>query len=235
MILTTSITQQYLEKSKPFFESTVKNFPGKRICFCIGFITDIEGWETVEVPTLEINWQPANRKEYYSLQHGEFTKYYNFEATDVVLFCDSDMILQRKWDMDIKFEPGTFYVSQSSFPPTPLKQVVDNLGGNIEVIKKYDIGDETEFCAAFMIASVESWKILYNRVKINRSFLNNFIHHAAWQLLINYLVQATFKYYIVPPRICSADWYNGSPASYSGDYLVVEREVVYFNHTKFNR
>ncbi len=240
MILSTSITQSYLEKSLPFFESTVKHFDGKRICFCIGFETEIKGWETVNVhiESLQINWQPVNRKEYYSLQHGEFTRHYNFNPDDVIMFCDSDMVLQKDWDLKLNIEPGSFFVTNGSFPPTTLRSVISNLGCSnpVEVATKYSIEiDETEFCACFMIASAESWRLLFNRVKINKSSLNYFTHHAAWQLLINILVKATFKLEILPPTVCCADWYSGTPANYVGDALMVGSKVVYFDHTKFKK
>ena len=189
MILATSITQPFLLRSQPFFESTVKHFDGKRICFCIGFNCEIKGWETVEVPinSLSITWQPANRKDYYCLQHGEFTKFYKFDPTEVIAFCDSDMVLQRDWDLKLNVEPSSFYVTNSSFPPTTLRDVISNIGctNPAEVVNKYMIGiDEREFCTCILIANADAWRMLYNRVKINKGFLNYFNHHATWQLLI---------------------------------------------------
>lgn len=240
MILATSITEPYLIKSKTFFESAVKYFEGKRICFCIGFKTEIEGWEIVTVPieSLQINWQPVNRKDYHSLQHGEFIKHYNFDPEDVIIFCDSDMVLQKDWDVKLNIEACSFYVTNGSFPATTLRSVISNIGCSnpVEVATKYSIEiDEVEFCTCFMIASADSWRLLYNRVRINKGFLNYFNHHATWQLLINILVKATFKLEILPPTICCADWYSGTPANCLGDTLLVGSRVVYFNHTKFKK
>jgi hypothetical protein len=238
MIIATSITEPYLEKSRPFFESVNKYFIGKRICFTIGFTTEIEGWETVTVPieALACQWQPQNRKDFYCLQHGEFVNFYPFKEDDTIMFCDSDMILQREWDVKINFDKDSFYVTQCSFPPTTLWNVVDNLGGTREVINKYSIGeDEKEFCTCLLIANAAAWRVLKNRARINKEFLYHFKHHAALQLLINMFVLATFKLEILPYKICCADWYTGTPANYVGDSLFHGRELVYFDHTKFNK
>jgi hypothetical protein len=240
LTLATSITQPYLERSKPFFESAVKYWPGDKICFCIGFTCEIEGWNTVIVPedSLQFDWRPINRKNYYSLQHGEFIDHYKFDPNEIIVFCDSDMLLQRKWDVKLNIEPGGFFVTNSSFPATTLRNVISNIGCSdpIGVAIKYDIGvTETEFCTCFMIASATDWRLLFSRVKINRSFMNYFNHHAAWQLLLNVLVPVTFKMEVLPPTICCADWYSGSPANYVYDTLMVGSKVVYFDHHKFKK
>lgn len=239
MILATSITKSYLDKSKPFFDSAVKHFHGTRICFCIGFSCEIKGWETVNVPieSLQINWQPYNRNNYHSLQHGEFTRHYIFNPKEIIIFCDSDMVMQKDfyyYDID---NLSTFCVTDSSFPPTKIYNVIENLKCSYPdlVMRGYGIGyDETESCACFMIANIESWKLLYKRVYANKSFLKHFRHHAAWQLLISILIKATFDYEVLKPVICCADWYTGSPAKYVGDKLMIDGKEVYFNHTKFN-
>lgn len=224
MILATSITEPYLEKSELFFSSAVKHFKGVRICFCIGFKTKIPGWKCVEVPLpLACNWQPTNRVDYGCLQHGEFVKYYRFKDSDIVLFTDSDMVLQRDFDFNYT---GGFCVTNSSFPPTKLTEVSSNIGGPGYV------NDKNEFCTGFIIASVKLWKELYKEVYKNIMFLNHYNHHAAWQLLINIIVADRFKYIVLPPVYCCADWYTGTQAS--GRPLMVDDEVVYFNHTKFN-
>ena len=239
MIIATSITQPYLEKSKPFFESVVKHFNGKRICFCIGFNCEIEGWETVNVPieSLQIKWQPSNRDGYYSLQHGEFTRHYDFKPDDVIMFCDSDMVLQRYW-VGLRTYPSTFYLTNSSFPPTYICNVIENIGCTYPdlIMREYDIDyKETELCTCFMIADIKSWKLLYKRVKIRKGFLRHFNHHATWQLLISILIKATFNHEVLSPVICCADWYSGTPAKYVGDKLTIGGTDVYFNHTKFKK
>jgi len=227
MILATSITESYLQKSKPFFASGVKYFIGKRICFCIGFNCTIEGWETVNVPLpLKCNWQPTNRENYHSLQHGEFINHYNFSDDDMVCFCDSDMVLQRPFDVD--FVGNGFYVTRSSFPATHLNDVSKNLGYNDKI-------DGYEFCTCIIVAKVYLWRELFSKVVRNyKPFLHNYNHHAAWQLLINKLIINHLPYSIVPSVYCCAHWYSGTPAKYVGGKLMIKNEVVYFNHTKFN-
>jgi hypothetical protein len=243
MIIATSITQPYLEKSQPFFDSVNKNFKGKKICFCIGFYTQIEGWETIEVKIdqLSIKWQPKNRENYYSLQHGEFVKFYDFKDNDIVYFVDSDMVLQR--ELPHKFHTYTsneFYVSRSSFPPTLLRDVLMHIGSEKltrgEFCRKYSIDIEEEFCAALLIGSIKMWKRLYWSIeKIADEFLENFSHHAAWQLLINVAITKLFQYDVMSPLMQNAEWYSGTEAVVEKDQLKYNGQVVYFNHTKFNR
>lgn len=224
MILATSITPAYLEKSKPFFDSVNKYFDGKKICFTIGFKTDIEGWETVEAEP-ECKWTPENRKDYGCLQHGEFIKHYPFLDSDQVLFCDSDMILQREFKTNFKLEG--FIVSDCSFPAQTLQEASENLG------KKYS-GQGKEFCTCWMLATAKDWKELFNKVRANYGFLNDYTHHAAWQLLINRIANKAFNVFRIDPVFCTADWYKGSEAVYEEGILKVKGETVFFNHHKFN-
>lgn len=240
MIIATSITESYLERSKPFFESVNKHFTGKKICFCLGFQVDIEGWETVLVPIsdLRCTWQPKNRKSYYSLQHGEFMDHYEFDYDEDILFIDSDMILQRPFNLNFDFDEAQFFVTDSSFPATTLIEVIKNLDGMDQdnFIERYGIDDsETEFCAGWMCAKARDWQILYNLcLREYEGFLSYFSHHAAWQLLINFMIINYFRVRIVNSLIQNADWYSGTAAKNVDDVLKIGDNTVYFNHTKFN-
>lgn len=242
MIIATSITEEYLEKSKPFFESANKHFEGEKICFCIGFICQIEGWDVVYVPIegLKCKWQPKNRKNYYSLQHGEFVEWYNFKDNETILFVDSDMILQRPFDIALDFKETDFYTTDSSFPATLLQDAAINLNvkAPIDFFDKFNItsdSSEEEFCAAWMTASVKNWKKLFKLTKSNYlEFLSYFEHHAAWQLLINYTIINYFRYKKLAPNIQNAIWYSGTSAQIKNDTLFYQDKTVYFNHTKFN-
>lgn len=251
MIIATSITESYLEKSKPFFDSVVQNFEGRRICFTIGFETTIEGWECIKAGQPNFNWRPTNRENYASLQHGEFVKYLpgDINPDDLILFLDSDMILQRKWDLQFNSTRG-ITVTSSSWPLNTLQQVVTNLGikgaAKKKLCKQYNIHkDFKEFCACFIIATLDSWENIYKHCKANYSLLDNFTHHAAHQLLINVVVLNNFpKVFLLPDFVVNASWYKGTKAT--GNPLSVEvdasteqedikkLEPVYFNHTKFN-
>ena len=242
MIIATSITSDYFRKSISFFDSVNKHFKGKKICFCIDFDAEVEGWEMIYVDSKTINcrWQPENRKNYYSLQHGEFVKYYPFDSKDLVIFVDSDMVLQRDFQTELEDWSNNFLVTNSSFPPTLLSDVVVNLSDDANEVDRffnnYIIANEKEFCAAFIIANVSSWRRLYQDILVcYKDFLSHFKHHAAWQLLINYVIIKYHNYKILPPLIQNAEWYSGTEAKVIDDQLVWKDEVVYFNHTKFNR
>lgn len=243
MIIATSITESYLEKSKPFFESVNKNFKGKKICFTLGFIILIDGWETIHVPLdkIKCQWQPRNRDNYYSLQHGEFVDWYNFKDEDQVLFLDSDMILQRPIDDLTLTSKGTFFITDSSFPSAKIKDVIQypeyDFKGNLEKFcEEYHIDDNTkEFCAAFMYANVKAWRGLYAIVKsIHLYFLPHFAHHAAWQTLINIVILNHFPYIRLNPIVCNATWYSGTKVVRRDNKLMYQNSMVYFVHTKFN-
>lgn len=243
MIIATSITHDYFSNSLSFFDSVNKHFTGKKICFCIGFHADFEGWEMIYVPEVSLECKipgfPGNRDNYYSLQHGEFVNHYKFEYDDQIMFIDSDMILQRDFKTDLKF-PNKFLVTNSSFPPTRIKDVVNNLGCKIDLdtfLNQYGLtGDEEEFCAALLVASAREWIGLYRKIKIAyKSFLSDFTHHAAWQLFINIMIKEYCDYQVIGPVLQNAEWYSGTEAYVKDDQLMWKDEVVYFNHTKFNR
>lgn len=241
MIIATSITSDYLEKSQPFFDSVNKNFIGKKICFCIGFKAEYEGWEMiyVDIDTLQCKWQPENRKNYYSLQHGEFTRFYKFDDNDQIMFVDSDMILQRKFESSILLV-SKFIVTNSSFPPTKIEDVSVNLNCKLskeDFINKHQLTiNDNEFCAALLIASAKEWDKLFREVRlVYKDFLEDFTHHAAWQLLINIVIIKCHRHEISSPMLQNAEWYSGTEAKVIDDVLMWKDEVVYFNHTKFNR
>lgn len=242
MIIATSVTSDYFRKSLPFFDSVNKHFGGKKICFCIDFHAEFEGWEMIYVDSKTINcqWQPTNRENYYSLQHGEFVKYYPFEVKDLIAFVDSDMILQRDFKTKMEEWDSNFLVTNSSFPPTLLSDAVVNISDDENQVgrffKNYTITNEKEFCAAFIIGSTNSWSRLYHDVLVSyKDFLSHFNHHAAWQLLINYVIIKHHNYKVIPPLIQNAEWYNCPDTKVVDDVLMWKDEVVYFNHTKFNR
>lgn len=246
MILATSITQSHLDKSQPYFQSAIKYFTGRKICFTINFTCQIEGWETIQVKP-ECKWRPTNRDNYYSLQHGEFIKYLNVEPDEVILFTDSDIILQRPFDLDFP-DSNAVFVTQCSFPQLKLFEVVRNLKCSKRPDKffaKYHVFSQREFCACFIMAKASTWKAMYNEAVKIYDMLNNFKHHAAWQLLINIVVYNDFNCYLLPSFVCNASWYDGTSAISKDGILyemsegvkdgepVMNSEVVYFNHTKF--
>jgi hypothetical protein len=103
-----------------------------------------------------------------------------------------------------------------------------------------------EFCAGFMIATLDSWEDIYREARKLYPLLDNFTHHAAWQLLINLAVINCKRAYVIPEHICNASWYSGTRAVIQDDKLQVEVDVstneetkyrvepVYFNHSKFD-
>lgn len=257
MTLLTSITESYLQKSQPFFESTVKYWPGRRICFTIGFAATIEGWETIQVEPKH-TWRPKNRKDYYSLQHGEFTEHIKFDPHEMLCFVDSDMILQRQWDIQCPATDAVI-VTQCSWPQLRLMEVVKNLKckrRGDKFLEKYKCSIQKEFCACFIAAKAYIWNGIYHQAKLLYPMLKDFDHHAAWQLLLNTAISNTFKVVICPEHFVNAEWYNGTNAKAKDGQLFVDvignrpdeaseddeqqsnsvlvNELVYFNHYKFN-
>lgn len=240
MVIATSITKSYLDRSQPFFESVNKHFTGRKVCFTIGFITTIEGWECIETPLPECKWQPTNRKEYYSLQHGEWIKYIELADDEMILFCDSDMVLQRPFDLEF---PVTHKigVTRCVHPAIPLLQVSKNIHCKLsekQLFTKFKefqhLYRKGEFCACFIVASFASWKLIYKLCKQNYFILNWFTHHAAWQFLINCSLFGTMRGFVLPEYVVNASWYEGMGAVDKDGVLMYRDEVVYFNHTKFN-
>lgn len=252
MIILTSITSAYLQKSEPFFESCNKFWPDRKICFTIGFMASIDGWETIQTQWPEYPWTPANRQDYGSLQHGEFVKYLpdDIEPDDMMLFIDSDMVLQKPWDLVFPSMKGV-QVTACSWPMQSLQQVVSNLG--VKGVRKKRLLDKyviipryMEFCTGFLIATLDSWEDIYRESKRLYPLLDNFKHHAAWQLLINLAILNSRRAFVIPDHVCNALWYTGTRAVSVDGKLMIEVDVstvektaykvepVYFNHTKFN-
>lgn len=260
MTIATSITQSYLECSQPFFTSVAEHFDGRRICFTIGFETTIEGWQCIKTEPSECAWQPTNRDGYGSLQHGEFIKYLPQPVTipgndspddigpdEMILFVDSDMVLQREWDV-LGSSTRAVGVTACSWPQQTLWKVMDNLGTmklRKKMAKEYMIHEKSvEFCAGFILASLDQWENIYRGCKKMYPFLDNFKHHAAWQLLINIVIlNSCPSVKLLPEHICNATWYTGTRAkddplsvvitAKQNDETIVSNEVVYFKHTKF--
>jgi hypothetical protein len=212
----------------------------------MGFEAEIEGWEVISVSIEKLDCKiegfPKNREEFLTLQYGEFTKYYDFNDNELVAFIDSDMILQREFTLGFDYGINNkFLVTNSSFPPTKLKDVIKNLGCKIPVesiINRYGItGEEGEFCSGFLVARVGAWKELFNSIKtVLPVFFDDFEHHAAWQLIVNMaiLIDDKLDYITLNPIICNADWYSGTKAIKEDGVLMYNGDKVYFNHSKFN-
>lgn len=234
MILCTSITQSYLERSKPFFESAVKFIDCQKVCFTINFDCNIPGWHTLRVDYTP-EWSPTNRDNYASLQHGLFIKHLECDAKEMILFCDSDMILQRQFP-DIAYR-NEICVTECSFPALKLHQAIDNIKGN--PLAKQGVVNRDEFCAAWICMSAENWKLFYSHVERNIAYLSYFTHHAAWQVFIN-VIALNFSLCRLPDNICNAVWYEGTRAVQEGGMLMIHDQLrsnapVYFNHNKFNK
>lgn len=256
IILTTQLTYNYYEKTKPLFDCIKHNWHDWHGLFYpifIGFKSGYVGYpfyaDIKNVKTYRKDY-PLNRKNYVCLQAGEFLDFIPnrlIDDDDVIIQIDSDVIMQRPFTKEelsnIIPEENQIISVLSSNPPPTLEKVSDyacfhkklgplamkNIWGN-------DWQDKTEFTGSILIARKSTFKKLRDYyVSGFDDLTKTFDHHAAGQWFINYLGYKHFDVRIIDSIYQCADWYQTFNTSEKNGKLTINDKTVIFNHTKYNK
>lgn len=199
----TAITENYVEKAIPFFDSLKKYFTKKYHVFCVDFEIKNELRKKYEdiIEFLKIDsfgFKAINCN--FCLQDGSFLSheiFKDFDSEDIIVFTDSDMILQREITNDefalfenIKELDFTFNYNKTKedmlveeglrlWP----KQNKEYLIQSFPDYEKYNL-----FGTAFMGMQFKTYKHIYNLyVYYYPKIVLIFGHYARQQWLISYI------------------------------------------------
>lgn len=251
IILTTQLTKNYYEKTKPLFDSIKQNWDGLFYPVFIGFKPETHSLyaDIEKVKTYRKDY-PINRKNYVCLQAGEFLDFIPdalINDDDVIIQIDSDIIMQRSFTAkELKqIIPGkNEIISVLSSKPTPTLHTVSdyecfhkkNSDKKIKELWGINWQHKKEFTGSILIARKSTFKRLRNLYVENFDKLTEtFDHHAAGQWLINYLAYKYFKVKIISSVFQCADWYQTFNTGEKNGKLTFNGKTVIFNHTKYNK
>jgi len=241
-IITTQVTENYYEKTRPLFNSVNKYWKGR---FVVGFIdfepTDYTGeyylMKKEDIFTYRTDY-PKNRKDFVCPQGGEFIDYLDCKDDDVILQIDADTIMQREITEDelrelIPKEDEIISVMPAN-PQQTLYKVAENLKfDNLEQFKYLEIFDE--FAGSILIGNKKTFEKLRDNIisewgeliKVNS-------HHAGIQWLISKIVHEKLKLKLIDNVYQCGNWYIKFNTSVFGHKLYLDDKIVIFNHTQFN-
>jgi len=241
-IITTQVTENYYEKTKPLFKSVNKYWKGRFVVGFIDFIpTDYVGeyylMRRKDIATYRTDY-PKNREDFVCPQGGEFIDYLNCNDDDVILQIDADTIMQREMTADelsnLIPEEGEMVSLYCANPPLSLYKVTQNLGfknpEDYKYLEKYN-----EFTGSILIANkktfiklrdliISEWE---DMIKVNS-------HHAGIQWLISKVTHENLKIRILNNIYQCGNWYQYFNTSVYNYKLYLDGKVVVFNHTQFN-
>jgi hypothetical protein len=243
-IITTQMTEHYYEISKPLFKSLKNNWNYR---FIIGFIDfepkNYDGeyylMKKSDVKTYRTNF-PENRINYVCPQAGEFIDYIpNISDNTIVIQIDSDTLMQRSFTenelSEIIPKDDQILSVYGANPPTNLYDVAKHNLSFKDPDKYIELNKYPEFTASIIIANKKTF------IKLRDFYINEFDelisqcqHHAGGQWLINKIAYREFDVKILNSKFQCAEWYRTFNTIKTVDKkLLLEDEVVIFNHTKY--
>lgn len=249
MILTTQVTADYYEKAKPLFESIAVYWPYRFVLGCIDFDPeDYDGEKFIvnrtDIKSYRENF-PSNRKNFITMQNGEFAEHIACDEDDIICCIDADTIIQRTITYQelciivASLDTHDLISTRSACPPLTLHSALQNLGCKLKesALQKFfgtSWQESYEFTTSLLIARKSFFRWMaekYNEHFDDMTMATN--HHAGVQWLASYVCRKK-KVFILPPTYQCASWYSTFPTSISKGKLMIGDQTVLFNHTKFN-
>ncbi len=251
------VDKSYFNRSQKFFKSLNKNSKFNNFIICVGFkpkkkITkeyqNIEFFymDENQVKTVKEGW-PLDRKKYVCLESGEFLDLLDINTNDIIIFTDSDMIMQRQitrkeQELLENLKDNEVAMVYDCFPPGDLIESFNNIKKwsfkTINESRKIFDGDwsKMETCQCGLVAAkLKAWKV------IREQYVNNFDnmtkvfgHHAAGQWVLTWTVNKFLKVRILPEDFHNGHWLSGTNAKFENNRLLLNGTVVLFAHTKFS-
>lgn len=246
--IATSVNESYFEgHSKAWIDSVLKNKPEGVECtmFQVGFHKEIEGVNCIPVDVKNSTYSKhptvKNRSNYICLESGEFVQFMDCQDDDIVILSDFDVVLQRQFweeEKNLLNDLGEF-----EFGLTPDNYVNSTLGnasadGYLGIRKIFDDVQDNwmVYNAGIQVARISAWKKLFEEWKPLIGLVHSKCsHHAAGQMLFNYIVNKNGMVKRFPDTFHNASWFDNTPSYYKNDQLYVGEDLVLFNHHKWIR
>lgn len=241
-ILTTQITENYYQGTKPLINSIKKYWRGR---FVIGFIdfipTDFYGeyylMKKSDIYTYRDDY-PKNRESFICPQGGEFIEFLECNDNDIIIEIDADTIMQREMTdselAELVPEENEIISVYSANPPTNLYDVAVNLKFKNSEQFKY-LENLNEFTGSILVANKKTF-IKLRDIIISEwdEFIKINSHHAGIQWIISKITHENLKLKLVDNTYQCGIWYIAFNTKIFNYKLYFNDVVVIFNHTKFN-
>lgn len=248
-IVCTAITENFIDRAKRLFDtfSIIQTEGYERVVITLDFIASKELKE--QYPYIEF-------KEQYSdlikdelthikcLQHGAFTDVLELDDSDIVLFCDADIKIERDFlesenELISNLKSNDVIANYNNLSGMLLRDEITKLSITIpfEQIKEIiDIEDfENSICynTGFVVANFETWKRLRCMYKPILKKIDKYIQHYAKQQWIMSLVMNKYFNPIIAPQTLHSHCHHDSMRNiltYIDEKLNYNYRVVMFNH-----
>ena len=246
-----SITAGYWpRKTSNWLDSVLANKPEgwEVILFCIDFVPDIQrdGLHVVIVREADVaTYTPGwcdDRAYYVCLEGGEFIDLFDFQDTDLVIFSNVDITLQREFTAEeLEWIHGLpedqMAMQYDAFPPRPIYDpdyitspevwAICNEGNDSMVIHNCGV----------LVGRIGAWKRLYADFKGLYNAVKVFPpqHHAISQWVINYVLQVNDALTRLPNGFHEAHWWDNSEVHFQDGQYCLDGSPVLFAHHKYAR
>lgn len=241
-IITTQITSDYYQKTKPLFNSLNKYWKNRFVVGFIDFFPDDYVGEYYLMKKADIytysSEYPKNRSSFVCPQGGEFIDYLNCSDDDVIIQIDADTIMQREITddelLDLIPEENEIISVYCANPPQNLYQVAKNLNfinsEQFEYLKKLN-----EFTGSILIGNKKTFGKLRDLIILQwNDFIKINSHHAGIQWLISKITHENLKLKLLKNKYQCGAWYLFFNTTIRDHKLYLDDNVVIFNHTQFN-
>lgn len=241
-IITTQITEDYYERTKPLFDSIAKYWDGRFVAGFIDFCPEDYKGEYYLMNKKDIftyrEGYPTNRESFVCPQGGEFIDYLDCQDDDVIIEIDADTIMQRKMsEIEMKAlspQDNEILSVYSAMPPMSLYKVSQNLNF-IDPDSFIHLDNTYEFTGSILVANRNTFRTLRDHIVSEwEAFIKINSHHAGIQWLISKISREHFQVTILSNTYQCGDWYQTFNTSITDYKLHFNENVVIFNHTKFN-
>jgi len=259
IILATNLDNFYYQKKHDdWIKSSLKNKEINMECY-VFFVknkedklpkSQLENVNFIEIDASTIKhsinkYCQGKRKNYMCLETGEFLNYCSFNDDDVIVMCDYDVTMQRKFTVKeiqtlnnlsiFEFACNSDCYSKVNWQ---LIKTYENCSKNGTLAFKDEVKDYwRSYNAGVQVAKVSAWKNLFESwKKVSNEFMMNMPHHFAFQTYFSSFLQKNNIVVEMPETFHNAHWFLHTKASVKkDDCLFVGDEKVLFFHHKFQK
>ncbi|MFH2047791.1 MAG: hypothetical protein ABIK92_21910 [Pseudomonadota bacterium] len=243
------ITENYWQKSRQWLDSVIKFAKPQGfeiICFTVGFDggNHCRKINRADITNHEKPGWCRNRKDYISLEGGEFLNLFDFKDDDLVINSDVDMVMMRpmtsnelSWLNRLDNQSIALALDENAKIDLYDSQYISSP----ELRKAFPPQKEetywTHYCGV-MAGYVPAWKKLHDNFKFYYKEIRNIVpHHAIGQWTINYVLHTFGGIEQLPRGLHEAPWWNGNKSlmlDKKGKWYWKNVEVCFLHH-KFHR
>jgi len=182
----------------------------------------------------------GSRSGFSCLETGEFVSFLDFKDSDILVLCDYDVTMQRRFnenEKSILFNLGEFDFAANldsyNSPEGKISAFVQKFSANKNVFNNLS-EDHVVFNTGVQAGRISAWKNLYEDWSKNSESVNKSIpYHFSFQLYFSYFIQHYNIAVTMPETFHNAKWFLNTRARVKENKLLVDDNLVLFNHHKW--